>query len=923
MDADIALVSAKGEAVDQLDVSLAPLDTFQRYGIERPFVLSKLQFDVARHSDGTAYIHVTSSDPIKEPFLTFLVQAQWPHGKLLREYTVLLDPPVYANKEGGEAQAPATGSAQQQAGQAAMPAQEKPRSTAAQTRPMEPGEVPSQATAIPQTVPAGATGGGQSASNTYGRIQRNETLWGIARKLRPDDSVSVNQMMVALYRANPEAFYGNINRLKAGYILRVPSLAQIQQISRAQATSDVRDQNQQWRGHRSQVAANATAKSGASLRLVAPESSGKGAGVGTGGGSGDQVGELQKRVSDLQQKLADTQEQNATLQSRVDELQSKLEDAQRMVSVQDTGLAGAQAQAAQQNAAETGAAEDQSETAGQQAATEQPAQAEEQPEAEQAAQAEPSSQPTEAEATGAGTTAEQSSQAASGEQATQDEQPKAKPEATIPSVTSPPPAPSLVDTILDTLLNPVILGVILTILVVVIAAIVLVRRRRSAAASAAPEEIVAGGDWDEDAESGMDEFSAEEEGAALEEEASESPAAEEEEEDIFGDTASLRPAAEGAEESSAEVEAAGEQEGDDEFARTLVLDRSGGDDEHGDTIVGGRPVTLDESDPLSEADFHMAYGLYDQAADLMQKAIQRDPERRDYRLKLLEIHFAAGNREAFVSEASALRDQIGEAPDKDWDNVVIMGRQIAPDEGLFTGAAASAGASVDIDLAGGGGESSESTDMDVFGEGGDQDLSREGQEAEPALAGGEENDNSLDFELPELEEAGTGESAQAAAEPESADEGLEFDLGDFALDAGEEQSSSGEAGPEAAPETVEASGEENEVGTNSQTDFDRALEELSAFVDTNVPEGEQPTAEGAATEVAEETSSSADFALDDEELADEEEGSIGEVGTKLDLARAYIDMGDPDGARSILEEVMEEGNDEQKREAQELLGQVS
>ena len=94
-------------------------------------------------------------------------------------------------------------------------------------------------------------------------------------------------------------------------------------------------------------------------------------------------------------------------------------------------------------------------------------------------------------------------------------------------------------------------------------------------------------------------------------------------------------------------------------------------------------VNLDQGDPLAEADFHMAYGLYDQAADLVRIALEREPDRRDLRLKLLEIYFVWGNKDVFLQTAKTLEATRDRAPAGEWDKIVIMGKQICPDEPMF------------------------------------------------------------------------------------------------------------------------------------------------------------------------------------------------------------------------------------------------
>ena len=110
---------------------------------------------------------------------------------------------------------------------------------------------------------------------------------------------------------------------------------------------------------------------------------------------------------------------------------------------------------------------------------------------------------------------------------------------------------------------------------------------------------------------------------------------------------------------------------------------------------------MESGDPLAEADFHMAYGLYDQAADLVQLAMKREPQRRDLKLKLLEIFFVWGNKDRFLELARELNATRAGAPAGEWDKVLIMGKQIAPGDAMFAGSpSASSSDSLDMELHG-------------------------------------------------------------------------------------------------------------------------------------------------------------------------------------------------------------------------------
>ena len=134
-----------------------------------------------------------------------------------------------------------------------------------------------------------------------------------------------------------------------------------------------------------------------------------------------------------------------------------------------------------------------------------------------------------------------------------------------------------------------------------------------------------------------------------------------------------------------------------------------------ETISSETAINLDQGDPLAEADFHMAYGLYDQAADLIRIAINREPARRDLKLKLLEVFFVWGNKEQFLASARELAETRAEAAPGEWEKILIMGKQLAPEDPLFSGGGAMAGATaggVDLDLEGG----QSRVDFDLLGE---------------------------------------------------------------------------------------------------------------------------------------------------------------------------------------------------------------
>ncbi len=328
LDAEIELVAPTQSELDTLTVSLASADAFASYGLDRPAFLLGMRFNIVRNSRGGASVMVTTSEPVREPFVTFLLEADWSRGRLLREYTVLLDPPVFMTEEAAPAPA-----------RAATPAVTQQPSGAVAREPARPVSEP--VGRAPAAQPVTSAPRSDALSTRYGPIRRNETLWTIASRLRPERSISINQMMIALFRENPQAFMGNINRLKQGAVLRVPSTADIYALSSDEAFAEVRRQNAAWRGSRpasartaagtpgvSQAATGVTGPSGR-LRLVPP---------------GDAARQQAGQEEASQSSLPDSQlAGNAALSQRIQSLEGELENAQRLIEVKDSELAALQA----------------------------------------------------------------------------------------------------------------------------------------------------------------------------------------------------------------------------------------------------------------------------------------------------------------------------------------------------------------------------------------------------------------------------------------------------------------------------------------------------------------------------------------------------------------------------------------------------
>lgn len=259
LSAEIELLVADKAELDSLTASLASGEAYKDAQIEFAPVLSTLQFSVGKRADGRPVLKLSSNKPINDPFMDMLIELNWASGRLLREYTVLLDPPGIAVPQ---TVAPVAISAPETR---AEPAKAKP----AGTEPAKAQEAPAQAPtprfatmdgvppASPKPVPAAqAAAQAAPAPSPAGsvRVKRGETLSGIASRVRPA-SVSLEQALVGLYRENADAFAGgNMNRLKAGKELRVPTAEAMAMIDAQEARREISLQAADWQAYRAKLA---------------------------------------------------------------------------------------------------------------------------------------------------------------------------------------------------------------------------------------------------------------------------------------------------------------------------------------------------------------------------------------------------------------------------------------------------------------------------------------------------------------------------------------------------------------------------------------------------------------------------------------------------------------------------------------------
>ncbi|KLD73357.1 hypothetical protein Y886_38545 [Xanthomonas hyacinthi DSM 19077] len=357
--AEIPVISNEPGELESARVALASPATFARVGLQRPDgLVGELQFRFAQTSQGRAVIRVSSRMPVEVPSLSFLIEVDWGQGRLIREYSALLDAPNTA----AAIDAPAIDA----------PAAAVPSDRIARSEPLPPAPVASTPTPSPVAPTAPVAPAPVSApGDALAPVQRGQTLSQIARQLARGSGHSLDQTMVALLRANPDAFIrGNVNLLKQGAVLRTPRQEELASIDAAAATAIVREQAAQWRQARAPVpqpaqaqqaaaaapavakpaaAATATAASGARLEIapaVPAQRNNAGAKSGTGAGDeGDMVAtqQLQQAREDLAARDAEVQE----LRSRVEQLEQLKAQQQQLIALKDSDLAAAQKRLAQ------------------------------------------------------------------------------------------------------------------------------------------------------------------------------------------------------------------------------------------------------------------------------------------------------------------------------------------------------------------------------------------------------------------------------------------------------------------------------------------------------------------------------------------------------------------------------------------------
>ena len=867
LKAEVELVAEKNE-IGSLAVRLAGAEAFEHAGLSYSPLVAGVKVSIEKRTSGEPYVRVTSSQPVTEPFVDLLIELSWSSGRISREFTALLDPPsVIAEREKKKAAevevraAPTSPQPKPEPAPAAEAAKPEPAKTeepaapaATETAPQAPAQNEAKPAAPVETIggtqptllgEGSSLPGAAHAADAYGPVKSGDTLGKIASATKPSE-VSLEQMLVLLVQNNPEAFSGkNMNRLKTGKILQLPTADQFAGLSDADARKEVKLQARDWRAYRDQLAASAgqaapaeqpaqQAASGkvgavvedkAAAAKEAPKevlklSKNEPAAAGAAGGDAKSAA----RVHALEEEVVARDKAVKESSDRVAKLEKQIKDLQSLLEMKNKGMADLQKPASTPPAATPPPAAASQPPAPQAAAPVTPA-----PPAPSAPEVKPATPvPTPAPAP-----APPKSDSAPAPSQPVPVQPKP-----APAKTAPLPEPSLMDQVLD---QPAYLGAAIGVLIIIGALAVRAVKRRRESKSDAEESGPARA------------FS-----------------------EASGNTAAFSPNS------------------------TVAI-----------SPAAAQSASSDEVDSVAEAEIFLAYGRDAQAEELLKEALERSPQRHEIYLKLLQIYANRKDAKSFEKVARDLQQASGGAGEI-WDQAIALGYQVDPDNSRYAagrsaaGAAATAGAAaaasaaaenVDFNI---GSEDSQATTTDIdLGDSSFDSTQIIDPAAEPAHdATVSMRPAAMDFNV-DLPAAGV--SADELAPRRASSAGLDFDIDLNSLTS----SAPADAGA-AAAEPASGGLDFDMSGLSLDAPAEPRLESSSAAPEIDLS--------GISLDLGTETTPALSPTGKDDHWYD--------VQTKFDLAKAYQEMGDKDGAREILKEVLQEGDAEQKTAAKSVLSSL-
>jgi pilus assembly protein FimV len=864
--AEVEISSVQPGEADTFTARMAPSQAFRDAGIEINPALASIKLVTERRPEGRHVVVLTSVAPINEPFLDLLIELSSSTGRLIREYTFLLDPPEYKGP------------------QAVTPPVAPAAPPVARVQPVEPARQPEIRPRVEEKAPTAPVIAPKAKEAATYQVKRGDTLVKIAGSTKPD-GVTLQQMLIALYRGNKDAFDGdNINRLRAGRILNVPDKDAASAVDQKDAQRLVIAQSQDFNEYRRKMGgavaagpAQGDAQRRSSGGKITPQGEDKPlpakeqkdqlklskADSGKAGSkpAAEDLIAKDKALKEASERVADLEKNVKDLQKALELANKSMADLQKQAQAKAPTPAPAPVAAAPvtQPAAKADVAK---------APTPAPAPAPVvAPDASKAAAPAPAAAAADVAKAPAAPAATAPEAAKASEPAKVAEAPKAAPAKAAPKAAAkappPPPPSSFVDELLD---DPAMLGGAGAVLVGLLGYGVFAYRKKRKSQF---ENSVMG------ASTPMDSSS------------------------VFGSSGGQNI---------------------DTGSSQFQTDFSQG---------GVGTIDTDEVDPIAEADVYMAYGRDAQAEEILKEALTKDPSRHIVTAKLLEIYAARKDLKAFEATASGLIAATG-GQGAEAEKAIALGLSIDPGNALYGGAAGvsaaqDAGATAAIDAAA------------------QPDIALEASPAEEPAAPG------IDFDLGAPAEAAAPAQPDVAldvditaAQADDAPIDLGFDLGTTETPA----SASAEFSPEAtqvigagSSDTGNAAAPALDAPMDAGLDIsfdlpdstpaaaaeappaESGLSGASIDFDLALGEPEKPAeAAGAAPLEMDLSSISFDLGTPGEPaVAPVGDARWQEVATKLDLAKAYEEMGDKDGARDLLKEVMKEGDGAQQQQAQTLL----
>lgn len=235
LNAEIDIAAEKSE-LSSISARIAPAETYVEQGVDRPGALSAIRVELVSKANGSSVLKLSTPQPVNEPFLDMLIQLDWPTGRLLREYTTLLDPPGYGERE-----------------QAIQPMAAAPEASRTEAVPVKKNASVSSSAVARPAKKAVSQAEAALPEGDY-TTRRGDTLRSIAKRIQPED-ISLEQMLVGLFRANPHAFAGdNMNQLMAGKIIHAPREDELRALPQQEALQEVRVHAENWNAYRSNLA---------------------------------------------------------------------------------------------------------------------------------------------------------------------------------------------------------------------------------------------------------------------------------------------------------------------------------------------------------------------------------------------------------------------------------------------------------------------------------------------------------------------------------------------------------------------------------------------------------------------------------------------------------------------------------------------